>query len=126
MACPERGQLIWDDFDTVSDKIEADILQNDGELLLEKDCLALSVSSKKDFNYICQLCTKVCITNESLPRHVRANHKNKAADLLDSRQGTRVSCNSKLKITKLKDMYVTDWEKLAKDECYPGGVTHTT
>ena len=41
----------------------------------------------------------------------------------DSRQGTGTSCQWKVKIRELKDMYLKSVEKLAKDECYPVGVT---
>ena len=93
------------------------MLQNDEERQLEMDCLASSVTSEKVFYCKCQFCTKVCISKESLSRHIRTKHKDKATDLSDSRQGTGTSCQSKFKITKLKNMYVKSAEKLAKYEC---------
>ena len=122
MACSEGDELLGDDFDTVLDITEADMLQNDEELQLKMDCLASRVTSEKDSNYKCQFCTKLCISKEALLRHVRTKHKDKATDLSDSRQGTRTPCQLKLKITELKDMYVKSAEKLVKDECYPVGV----
>ena len=66
------------------------------------------------------------ISNDGLLRHVPAKGKDKATDLSDSRQGMGISCNSKFKLRKLKDMYVKSEEKLTKDECYPVGVTKLT
>ena len=87
-----------------------------------KNGVTKRVTSEKDSNYKCQFWTKLCISKEALLRHVRTKHKDKATDLSDSRQGTRTSCQLKLKITELKDMYVKSAEKLVKDECYPVGV----
>ena len=123
MNCSEGDELLGDDFDAVLDIIEADMLQNDEELRLEMDCLASRVTSEKDYSYKCQFCTKVCISKEGLLRHVWAKHKNKATDSSDARQGTETSCQSKLEISELKDMYVKSAEKLTKEECYPVGVT---
>ena len=130
MAYSEGDELLRDDFDAVLDIIEADMLQNDKELQLEMDCLASKVTSEKDSNYRCQFCTKLCISKKGLLKHVPKKHKDKATDLSNSRQGTGTSCQSKqniteqnIKITELKDMYVKSTEKLAKDECYPVGVT---
>ena len=75
------------------------MLQNDEELQLEMACLASRVIPEKDSNYKYQFSTKLCICKECLLRHVQAKHKDKARDLSDSRQGTRASCQSKLKIT---------------------------
>ena len=44
MACSEGDELLGDDFDTVLDIIEADMLQNDEELKLKMDCLASRVT----------------------------------------------------------------------------------
>ena len=55
-------------------------------------------------------------------RHVWAKHKNRATDLSNSSHGTGTLCQSKVKITEQKDMYMKIAEKLVKDECYPVGV----
>ena len=87
------------------------------------DCLASKVTSEKDSHYKCQFCTKLSISKEGLLRHIQAKHKDKATDLSNSRQGTETSCQSKLRVIELKDMFVKSAKKLAKDECYPVGVT---
>ena len=52
------------------------------------------------------------ISNDGLLRHVLAKDKDKVTDLSDSRQGAGTSCNSKFKLTELKDLYPKSVEKL--------------
>ena len=51
----------------------------------------------RDFNYKCQICTKVCISKDDFLRNVQAKHKDKETDLPYSRRGAATSQQSKLK-----------------------------
>ena len=80
---------------------------------LGKDCLTSRRLLQKVCSYKCQFCTNVCYehlpvfkTGLSSSYDGWAECKEKVPDVSDPNQNVDSSCNSKLKFTQLKDLFI--------------------
>ena len=81
---------------------------------LEMDCLTSRRLLQKICCYKCQFCTKVRASSKaglSSSYDGRAKCKEKLSDVSDPNQNVEVTCNSKLKFTELKDLFIKRVQK---------------
>ena len=81
---------------------------------LEMDCLTSRRLLQKFCSYKCQFCTKVRASSKaglssSYDGWVKC--KEKVPDVSDPNQNVETTCNSKLKFTELKDLFIKRVQK---------------
>ena len=75
MATCGSDFLVADDFDAVMAIIHADMLENDTEMLSEVNSVAENLlSAKNSGQNHCHNCSKICVSESGLLRHVKSRH----------------------------------------------------
>ena len=78
MAICGSDFLVVDDFDVVMAIIDADMLENDSEMLLEVNSVVKNLpSAKNSGQHHCHVCSKSCLSESGLLRHVKSKHPEK-------------------------------------------------
>ena len=73
---------------------------------MEMDNLTSGILLQKACGYQYQFCTKISKAGLSSSSDGLARYKEKAPDVLDSNQNVETTCNSKLKFTERKDLFI--------------------
>ena len=75
MAACGSDFLVADNFDAVMAIIDADMLENDTETLSEVNSVVENLpSEKKSGQHHCHICSKICLSELGLLRHVKSKH----------------------------------------------------
>ena len=75
MAACGSNFLIADDFDGVMAVIDADMLENDAEMLSEVNYVVKNLpSTNKSGQHHYRICSKLCLSESGLLRHVKLKH----------------------------------------------------
>ena len=84
-------------------------------MYLEMYLLTSSILFQKDSSYKCQFCRKVRASSRLFSQvYVWEKGKDEVPDVSGSSQNFERPCNTKLKLTELKDLYFKSTEKLAE------------
>ena len=74
MTC-DSDFLVADNFDAVVAIIDADVLENDTEILSDVNCVVENLPSTKNCGqHHCHICSKICLSESGLLRHVKSKH----------------------------------------------------
>ena len=77
-------------------------------------CLFYLLVQQEDSSYVCQLCISKAVFLSLI--NFRTEYKGKIPDVLDSCRNIGTLSNSKLKLSKLKDLFVKNIDKLLMDK----------
>ena len=83
---------------------------------LEMDCLTSMIPLQNVFSYKCHFCSKVCATKAGLSSlyDCWAKYKEKVPYVSDPNQDIDTTCNSRLKFTQLKDLFIVGCVKTSQ------------
>ena len=107
-----------DDFDTVMAITDADILENNTEMLSEVNTVAENLpSAKNSGRYHCHICSKDCLSESGLSRHLKSKHPE---NLSSNEESSILKYN--LDFFLLKPFVEKSAAKLTENACYPEDV----
>ena len=107
-----------DDFDAVVAITDADILENDTEMLSEVNTVAENLpSAKNSGRYHCHICSEDSLSESGLSRHLKSKHPE---DLSSNDESSKLKYN--LDIFLQKPFVEKSVAKLTEDACYPEDV----
>ena len=125
--------LVADDFDAVMAMIDADMLENDTEMLSDLYSVVENLpsantemlsdlysivenlpSAKNSGQHHCHICFKVCQSESGLPRHLKSKHPE---NLSTNEESSKLKYS--LDIFLPKSFVENSAAKLAEDACYP-------
>ena len=110
--------LVADDFDAVMAIIDADMLENDTEILSEVNSVVENLPlAKNSGQYHCHICSKICLSESGLLRHVKSKHPE---NLSSNEESSKLKYS--LDIFLLKSFIEKSDAKLVEDACYPEDV----
>ena len=74
MAACGSDFLVADNFDAAMAVIDAEMLENNAEMLLELNSVIKNLpSAKKSGHHHCHICSKMCLSESRLSRHIKQN-----------------------------------------------------
>ena len=120
MARFQGDELVGDDIDAVLQAIDEDFFNQDPDLTAEvdRDISEIPIEAVRK-SFTCSFCTKVCLSQRGLSRHVNVKHK-------DQQQQTSapaaLSAEERLHPLVFKKFLQASVDKLAVDECYPENI----
>lgn len=120
MAAAREDFLYDEDYDTILDIIESNLLDEDEDLSSELNTVVEEIP--KDDNssqFPCTFCTKVCLSKGGLTRHIKSKHPDSHSQGASLPPSKVKAVESILPVDTFKSMLLKGCEKLAADECYP-------
>ena len=115
MATCGSDFLVADDFDAVMAMIDADMLENDKGMLSDLYSVLENLpSAKNSGQHHCHICSKVCLSESGLPRHLKSKHPE---NLPPNEESSKLKYS--LDIFLPKSFVENSAAKLAEDACYP-------
>ena len=94
--------------------IDADMLENDTEMLSELNSVVENLPWAKNSGHHCHIWSKICLSESGLLRYVKSNH---SENLSSNEESSKLKYS--LDIFLLKSFIEKSAAKLAKDACYP-------
>ena len=121
MASGKDEFLYEDDFDAVLAVTDADMFENDADMVSEIVTCIKNLPSRENCSFKCEFCPKVCLSKADLSRHEKAKHQQHSTHDSVSHSDSG-SSRSRLELTDFSLMYQKSAQKLSTGECYPDSV----